>query len=126
MRWFRANRCVAGWLAFLALACQLSFSFGHIHISKFGAGVAPLPAAQITHVEADAPRPAPEKDPVALAGDFCAVCANISPADALILPILAFILAPGLHASVLRRSPAAWEPASFCHLPFGARGPPHA
>jgi hypothetical protein len=122
MAWFRTNRGIAAWLAFFALACQLSFSFGHIHISKFGAGL----AAQATQAEADAPPPAPKKDPAGLAGDFCAVCANISLAGALILPILAFILAPERRAGALRWSLAAGEPAAFDHLPFSARGPPHA
>jgi hypothetical protein len=125
MSWFRAKRGVVAWLAFFALACQLSFSFGHIHISKFGAGLAPQATAQITHVEADARPPASKKDPVSLA-DFCAVCVNISLVGALILPILAFILAPELHTGLLRWSLAAWEPASFDHLPFSARGPPDA
>jgi hypothetical protein len=125
MSWFRANRGVAAWLALFALACQLSFSFGHIHISTFGIDLAPQAAAQITHVEADAPPPAPKKDPVSLA-DFCAVCANISLAGALILPLLAFILAPELHTGVSQWSLATWEPVSLDHVPFSARGPPHA
>jgi hypothetical protein len=126
MAWFRTNRGVAAWLAFFALACQLSFSFGHIHINKFGAALTPQAAAQTTHAEADAPTPAPKKDPASLTGDFCAVCANISLAGALILPILAFILAPELRTGALRWSLAAIEPASLGHLPFSARGPPHA
>ncbi len=126
MSWFRANRGIAAWLALFALACQLSFSFGHIHINKFGGGLAPQVAAQTTHAEADTPPPAPKKGPAGLAGDFCAICANISLAGALILPILAFILAPELRTGVLRWSLSASVPASFDHLTFRARGPPHA
>jgi hypothetical protein len=126
MAWFRTNRSIAAWLAFFALACQLSFSFGHIHTSKFGAGLVPQASAQVTHAEADAPPPAPKKDPAGLAGDFCTVCANISLAGALILPILALILSPDLFTHVLRWPLATREPASFGRRPFSARGPPHA
>jgi hypothetical protein len=125
MSWFRANRGVVAWLAFFALACQLSFSFGHIHISKFAIGPAAQAAIQTTDTTADAP-PAPQRDPAGVAGDFCAVCANISLAGALILPILALILAPDLFIGVLRWPLAASEPASFRRRPFYARGPPHA
>ncbi len=125
MAWFRTNRSVAAWLAFFALACQLSLTFGHVHIGKFGVGLTPLAAAQTTDAAADAPLPL-KKEPAGLAGDFCAVCANINLVGALVLPVLAIILAPELPTGALRWSLAAGEPASFDHLPFGARGPPHA
>jgi hypothetical protein len=125
MSWFRTNRGVAAWLAFFALACQLSFTFGHIHIGKFGLGLTKQITVQTTDAAVDAP-PSPSKDPAGLAGDFCAVCANINLAGALILPILAIILAPGLFTNVSRWSLAVSEPSSFDHLPFRARGPPHA
>jgi hypothetical protein len=124
MAWFRTNRGIAIWLAFLALACQLSFSFGHIHLGKVGIGLAAQAAVQTTDNAADAPPPSPKKEPAGLAGDFCAVCANISLAGALILPILAFLLTPDLFSNVLRWSLAAYQPASSGHRPFSARGPP--
>jgi hypothetical protein len=125
MVWFRTNRGVVTWLAFFALACQFAFSFGHIHIGKSGAGLTARMAVQATGPAADAPSPQ-QKNPVDLAGDFCAVCANISLAGALILPILALILAPDLLTKAPRWSLAAREPASFGRRPFSARGPPHA
>jgi hypothetical protein len=126
MAWFRTNQGIAAWLAFFALACQLSFSFGHIHINKFAVGPAAQAAIQTADTTADPPPPAPQKDPPGLAGDFCDVCANISLAGALILPILAFLLAPDLFISVARWPLAASEPASFRRRPFYARGPPQA
>jgi hypothetical protein len=126
MTWFRTNRGVAGWLALFALACQLSFSFGHIHISKVGAGLAAQVAVQTTDTAANAPPPSPQKDPAGPAADFCAICANISLAGALILPILALILTLGLFSHVLRWPLAVYVPVSVGHLPFSARGPPHA
>jgi hypothetical protein len=129
MAWFRTNRGIAAWLALFALACQLSFSFGHVHIDKFGVGKFGAGHATQAGVEttdrADTPAPAHPKDPVGVAGDFCAVCANISLASALILPVLAFILAPVLFTRVWWPS-AAGSPASFHHQSFRARGPPSA
>jgi len=139
MAWFRTNRGVAAWLALFALACQLTLTFGHVHIGGFGgdklsavnfgagkAGAGPaINATADPAVDADAPAAPPPKDRSGLAGDFCAICANISLAAALILPILAIILAPRPFPDVLRWSPAAGEPAAFDHLPFSARGPPH-
>jgi hypothetical protein len=125
MAWFRTNRGVVVWLALFALACQFALSFGHIHIGKSGAGLAAQVAAQATGPAADAPSP-PQKKPVGFADDFCAVCANISLAGALILPILAYILAPDVLTRPSGWPSAAREPASFGRRPFSARGPPHA
>jgi hypothetical protein len=123
MAWFRTNRGAVAWLAFLALACQFALSFGHIHVSKVGIGWGAQAAAQTTDKAADAPPPSPNKEPAGLAGDFCAICANISLA-ALILPILALLLTPDLFTNILPWSLAARQPASFGHRPFSARGPP--
>src|ERR1700730_5186594 len=126
MRWFRANRGVVTWLAFFALACQLLLSFGHVHLGKFGGSSVAWAAAETGDGSADVLPSSPQKAPTGLAGDFCAICANISLANTLVLPILAIILAPSLFTEVLRWSLAASEPASFDHVPFNARGPPHA
>jgi hypothetical protein len=124
MGWFRLNRSIVTWLAFFALACQLLLSFGHVHVGKFSGGSAAWAAAVTGDASADVPPSSPQKNPTGLAGDFCAICANISLANALAVPILAIILAPGLFTEVLRWSLAASEPASFGHLPFNSRGPP--
>jgi hypothetical protein len=120
MGWFRSNRGIATWAAFFALACQLVLSFGHVHISKFS-GVS---AAWATTETGDVP--SPEKNPGGPAGDFCAICANISLAGTVLLPILAVLLLPGFFIATLRWSFAARKPDPFDHLPFSARGPPHA
>jgi hypothetical protein len=126
MGWFRSNRGVVAWLAFFALACQLMLSFGHVHASKFGGGSLAFAAAETGNASADGPPSAPQKDPIGLAGDYCAICASISLAGTLILPILATILAARLFTDILPWSLAASEPASFDHVPFSARGPPQA
>ena len=57
MRRFRTNRGVAVWPVFFALACQLSFTFGHIHIGKFGTGLAAQAVCKTGGAAADAPAP---------------------------------------------------------------------
>jgi hypothetical protein len=126
MSWFRTNRSVAVWLAFFALACHLSFSFGHVHVSQYINTLASPAAAQTTDAAGDAPPLPPPNNPAGLSVDFCAVCANINLAGALILPILALILAPGLFTNILPWPLVARAPASFGRFPFRARGPPHA
>ena len=127
MGWFRSKRGVVAWLAFFALACQLLLSFGHVHVGKFSGGSAAWAAAETgKDAAADVPPSSPQKNPIGLAGDFCAICANISLANTLVLPILAIILAPRLFTETLPWSLAASAPASFDHVPFSARGPPHA
>jgi hypothetical protein len=126
MAWFRSNRGVVAWLAFFALACQLLLSFGHVHAGQFNGGSLVSAALETGDAPADRPASSPQKNPIGLAGDFCAICANINLANALVLPILAIILAPRLFTEILPWSLAASEPALFDHLPFSARGPPQA
>ena len=126
MRWFRSNRGMVAWLAFFALACQLLLSFGHVHVGKFSGGSAAWAAAGSADASADAPPSSPQQKPTGLAGDFCAICASIRLANALVLPILAVVLAPRLFAEILPWSMAASELGSLDLLPFSARGPPHA
>jgi hypothetical protein len=126
MGWFRSNRSLVTWLAFFALACQLLLSFGHVHLGKFGGGAAEWAAAQTGDASTSVSPLLPQKNPTGLAGDFCAICANINLVGSVVLPILAIILIPGLFTEILRWSLAASEPASFHHLPVRARGPPHA
>jgi hypothetical protein len=124
MGWWRSNRGRVAWLAFFALACQLVLSFGHLHASKLGGGSLASAAVETRDAPADGPPSSPQNQPIGLAGDLCAICANISLANTLILPILAIILTPRLSTEILPWSLAASEPASFDHFAFSARGPP--
>jgi len=127
MGWFRSNGGRVAWLAFFALACHLFLSFGHVHLGKFnGASAGWVAADDAGGIPTDVPTTPPQNSPTGLAGDFCAICANISLANTLVVPILATILAPHLFTEILPCSLAASEPASFDHLPFSARGPPYA
>jgi hypothetical protein len=126
MGWFRSNRTVVTWLAFFALACQLVLSFGHVHIGKFSGASATWATTETGDASSGSTTPLPQRNPNGRSVDFCALCANMSLAGMLVMPMLAIILAPNLFIGVLRGSSSASEPASFDHLPFDARGPPHA
>lgn len=127
MRLFRSNRGVVAWVALFALACQLVLSFGHVHaskFSKFSGGLLTSAAVETGDGSADGLPSSPQNKP--LAGDFCAICANINLAGALVLPVLAVLLTPRLFTGILPWSLAVSEPDSFDHRPFSPRGPPHA
>jgi hypothetical protein len=124
MRWFRSNRGGVAWLAFFALACQLVLSFGHVHAGQFGGGSMVWAAAETGDAPADVSPSSPQKKPIGLAGDFCAICANISLANALILPILAIILAPRLFTGIFGRQQQVWLPSRNLY-PGRVETPPH-
>jgi hypothetical protein len=126
MGWFRSSRRAVAWLALFALACQLLLSFGHVHVGQLSGGSAAWAAAGSGNAPAAGPPSSPRKNPIGLAGDFCAICANVSLAYTLVLPIVAIVLAPRLFTEILPWALAAGEPASPDHRPFSARGPPHA
>jgi hypothetical protein len=126
MGWFRSNRGVVAWLAFFALASQLLLSFGHVHVGQLTGGSAAWAAIERGNAPGDVALSPPPKNPTGLAGDFCAICANINLAGTLVLPILAAVLAPRLFSEILQWSLTANQPASPDHPPFSARGPPHA
>jgi hypothetical protein len=127
MSWFRSNRCGVTWLALFALTCQLVLSFGHVHPGKSGgfpdawavAANAGDNAASLTSFS-------PYKNPAGIGGDFCTICASIGLASTLVVPASPAVVPPIAFVKDLPWSFAAVEPASFDHLLFNARAPPHA
>ena len=119
MGWFRSNRGKVAWLAFFALACQFALTFGHIHLNS----VRSVPA--ISADPANTRSLPQQKAPAGLAQDFCAVCNNISLANALVLPA-----SPAAIPAISIIDDLQWllvtiEVAPADHLQFRARGPPH-
>jgi hypothetical protein len=103
MRWFRSHRLKVASLALFALACQFVLSFGHVHLDRSvgnsshwtiaaasGKAVA-APVGKVT--SADLPASPGKKNPSGLGDDFCAICANISLAAALVVPNAPTLLA---------------------------------
>src|SRR5579859_7749226 len=123
MRWFRANRGSAVWLAAFALACQFYFSFGHFHLGKFSSTPIGIAVADDGADSTVVPPPSPQKNSTVLPDDFCAICAQIT-----LLAVLAVVViaGPTIFGRAFLWAPAAVELGSFDHLLFEARGPPQA
>jgi hypothetical protein len=127
MRWFRSNGGRVAWLAFFALACQLVFTFGHVHLGNVSAISSALAIkANTANGSAGAPSSPAQKSPTGLAKDFCAVCNHIRLANALVLPVSPAAIPPVSFIQELQWPPAAIRFASRDHFYFDARGPPHA
>jgi hypothetical protein len=136
MRWFRSHSFALTSLALFALACQFVLSFGHVHLDRtvgFSTGrsiaaaagsVIAAPAGKVTL--ADLPTSPREKNPDSLGDDFCAICANISLAAAIVLPIVLFLLVGTASSERLIWYFAATRAASTNYVHFDARGPPAA
>ena len=82
MGWLRSNGGKAAWLAFFALACQFVLTFGHVHLGNVSA----ISTAIAVDGSAGGPSSPAQKTPAGLVRDFCAVCNNISLANAVVLP----------------------------------------
>jgi hypothetical protein len=133
MLWFRSHRLEVAALALFALACQFVLSFGHVHLDRtagfstgrsiaaaVGSAVA-APAGKVT--VADLPTSPKEKNPDSLGDDFCAICANISFAAAVVLPTILLFLVGTANSERLIWSFAATRAASTNCVHFDARGP---
>jgi hypothetical protein len=121
MSWFRSNLRSGAWCALLALALQLAFSFGHVHLDSLG-------KHQQSVLGWSLPAPAsddPTDNPKARV-DACVVCRLIHLADTVVpsappsLP-LPVVVRPIAQAIDIDREPAPSPP-----LPFNARAPPLA
>src|SRR5271168_2391127 len=105
MWWFRSHRLKLASLALFALACQFVLSFGHGHLDRFAgnssnwavaaaAGKAVATAPEKIRL-ADLPTSPRQKNPNGLGDDFCAICASINVAGALVAPTAPTLL-PGI------------------------------
>jgi hypothetical protein len=135
MQWFRSHRVKVASLALFALTCQFVLSFGHVHLNRFAgpannwaiaaAGKA-VAAASGKVTLADLPTSPRQKNPSGLGEDFCAICASIDLAGALLAPTAPTLL-PGISFyKELHWSLVATQAESINHIHFNARGPPVA
>jgi hypothetical protein len=136
MRWFRSHKLKAASLALFALTCQFVLSFGHVHLGRFARnasnwaiaasvdeGVAAAPG-KVTL--ADLPTPPRQQNPSGLGDDFCAICANIKLAGALIALTAPTLLFGISVYKTLHWSLVATQGRLINHIHFNARGPPVA
>ena len=122
MHWFRSRLRLSSCLALFALACQLVLAFGHVHVD----GAVGHASARIEAAGGTASAPASNDTPD-VADDYCAICAFIHLAGALVPAELP----PSLSLPVVF---ARWhpDPAAAQELPistpayFAARAPPVA
>jgi hypothetical protein len=133
MRWFRSHKLKVASLALFALTCEFVLSFGHVHLDRFASnwaiaalgdeGVAAAPGKVAL---ADLPTSPRQKNPSGLGDDFCAICANIKLADALIAPTAPVLLFGISVYKKLHWSLVATQGRQINHVHFNARGPPVA
>jgi hypothetical protein len=136
MRCVRSHRLKVASLALFALTCQFVLSFGHVHLDRFagssinwamaaatGKAVAAAPG-KVTL--ADLPTSPRQKSRNGLGDDFCAICASINLAGALVAPTAPTLLPEILLFKELHWSFTATQAQSIDHIHFNARGPPVA
>jgi hypothetical protein len=136
MRWFRSHRLKVVSLALFALTCQFVLAFGHVHLDRSAGNSSILaiaaaagksvaaPAGKVA--VADLPTSPGKKNPSGVADDFCAICASISLAAALVVPNAPTLLARISFFEELHWSFAAAQVRSIDHFHLNARGPPTA
>jgi hypothetical protein len=122
MDWFRSKQRRLAWLAVFALAGQLTLSFGHLHLGKFGLALSSGAANGVAMVFVSSP----QRGTTGGVDDFCAICASISLASKLVAPTSPAFVPPTPNSSKLPHSLAAGAAALFDHFLFDARGPPQA
>jgi hypothetical protein len=129
MRWIRWNIRPNAWLALIALAVQLAVSFGHMHSDDLG--FAPLSAnsvlasrmgSDLTH----SPAVPADRDHKSTSDALCPICASISLAAALILPLPPQLDAPAQVSSVRLSDAQTSGLSKQFRLSFQARAPPVA
>ena len=122
MRWFRSNVRSGVWFALVAMALQLAFAFGHLHLRITSAQQVAKAAVTLLPDESSVPT----KQKPRSVDEHCAVCTLIQmagtgvPATAASLPLPARFLAAPFRID-FEHELAASPPRHF-----QARGPPIA
>ena len=85
MKWFRSSVKYGARVALFALAVQLGLSFGHFH---------PIAAQAAPSIQSTQQLPAPSPDSDQHPDDFCAICAVMAMANAVLLATPPVVLLP--------------------------------
>ena len=123
MRFFRSHRLEIASLALFALVCQFVLAFAHVHPGTVNRAVV---AVGLEVASSDVPTSPRQKDPSRLGDDFCAICASIGLAGALIVPAAPVVPPEIASFKELRWSLAATQALPIGRFHFSARGPPRA
>jgi hypothetical protein len=126
MRWFRSHKLKVASLALFALACQFVLAFDHVHLDRLAGNSShwAVAAATVKVTSTDLPASPRQNNPSGLGDDFCAICASIGLAGALVIPAAPTVLPEISFFKELHWSFAATEAPSIDHFHFSARGPP--
>ena len=117
MRWAQTNRWRGSWLAFAAMALQVIFSFGHLHLGHVANG-----SVIASAVASNAP--SPEQHPANEADDFCAICATIHLASTSFLPDAPLLPVPFASRTIEHFSHFTSVSVSPRRTAFQSRAPP--
>jgi len=125
MRWVRTNRRYGAWWALLAMAIQITVSFGHAHrIDGFRQGaLSPQATAGIYNQLTNDPGD-PASKPVRLGFDYCAICVVINMGASMMPPDAPASGAPADVSKVQFSPHTEATPWTLGHLLFQARAPP--
>jgi Protein of unknown function (DUF2946) len=130
MHWFRSRSRLGSWLALFALAFQLAVSFGHVHVDAKGVDAKGLGHAAVladhASTGADSASPAESDETPALADGYCAVCALIHLAGAVVATQAPDLPVPVLFGATQADPPAQFGLTARSHAQFAARAPPIA
>jgi hypothetical protein len=132
MRWFRSQRLKVASLALFALTCQFVLSFGHVHLDRLSgnsirwavAAATRKAVAAVPEKAAELPARPDDRNSSRLGEDFCAICASINLAGALVAPNAPTLLPEISFYKELYWSFAATQAQSVDRFHFDARGPP--
>jgi hypothetical protein len=115
MKWFRSNVKYSARVALFALAVQLGLSFGHFHAIAAQAA----PSIQSTQ---QLPAPAPDSDQHP--DDFCAICAVMAMANAVLLATPPVVLQPHPVNFSYVAADAEFVRVASVRVAFQPRAPP--
>jgi hypothetical protein len=129
MQWFRSHKLTVGASALFALACHFAVTFGHVHLEQFSGSALLLAADQPVPVAtgvaaADQPSSPGHHGPGRVRNDYCAVCAGIGLAGAMLIPGMPSVLPWEAVFAELQWAYAPAIASSVGYFYFDARGPP--
>jgi hypothetical protein len=126
MRYFRSNIRFGAFCALFALAIQLLLSFGHVHAGASARLSASLPLSMAGVNQPTPDDPAVPSKQTGLAGDYCAICAQIELAGSLVPATGPVSLVPDPISRAHPGTSAGPALTASSHLFFQARAPPLA
>jgi len=113
MKWFRSNVKYGARAALFAFAVQLGLSFGHFH---------PIAAQAAPSIQSTQQLPTPDSDQHP--DDFCAICAVVAMANAVLLATPPVVLLPHPVNFSYATAAAEFGRVASVRVAFQPRAPP--